>query len=106
MIADERSPLSRSVLRILDRALPFEDGPAPEIIMRHLRENLPEIDLPIAQAAKAARTVDPVLKPAIDTCATSRAELCILDVERLDPVMIDVDEGQIIELLQHKWLGS
>jgi len=36
MAADEWSALSRTILRMLDRAFPFENGPASETVLRNL----------------------------------------------------------------------
>src|SRR3546814_10911253 len=65
-----------------------------------------EIDLPVAQRAEAAGAVDPVLKPAIDPRTSGGVEFGVLDVEHADPLVINVDELQIVECLQHIMAGD
>ena len=57
-----------------------------------LAEDAAEIDLAVAQRAEAAGPVDPVLEAAIDALPAGRVELGVLDVERLDPLVVEVDE--------------
>ena len=99
---DERRALGRAVLGMLQRALPFEHRPAVVVVLRQLGEDAAEIDLPVAQRAEAAGPVDPALITRVDALAAGRIELGVLDVERLDALVIDVDEGQIVELLQQE----
>src|SRR5690606_40324001 len=61
--------LARAVLRVLQAALPLQHRPAPEVVLRELREDRLEIDLPVAERAEAAGTVDPVLVAAIHAAA-------------------------------------
>src|SRR3546814_10475105 len=70
-----------------------------------LGENPAEIDLPVAQRAEAAGAIDPVLKPAIDPRTSGGVEFGVLDVEHADPLVINVDELQIVERLQHIMAG-
>ena len=73
--------------------------------MRQPGENPAEIDLAIAQRAEPARPLGPGRIGTIDPGAAIGPELGVLDVERLDPLVIDVDEFQIVELLQHEVAG-
>ena len=58
MLADILRPLSRAILRVLQRALPFKHGPAGKIVLRHLRKNHAEIDLAIAEGSEPDRDHD------------------------------------------------
>ena len=98
---DEFGAFARAVFGMLQRAFPFDHGPAVEIVGGHLREDRAEIDLAVAERAEAAGAVDPALIAAIDALPAGRVELGILDVEHLDPVFVDVDVVEIIEALQH-----
>src|SRR5690606_27128025 len=100
--ADERGPFPRAVLRMLEAAFPLEHGPAVVAVLRELAEDRLEIDLAVARRAKPARPVDPALVAAVDAGAAVRPELRILHVKCLDPLVIEVDELEIIELLQHE----
>ena len=73
--------------------------------MRHLGEDAAEIDLSVAERTEAARALDPGRIAAIDALPPGRIELGVLDVKRLDALVIDVDEGEIVELLQHEMRG-
>ncbi len=97
---DEVGAFARTVLRMLQRAFPLEHGPAVEVVGRHLGEDRAEIDLAVAERTEAAGALDPALIAAIDALASGRVELGILDVEHLDPVLVDVDVVEIVEALQ------
>ena len=71
-------------------------------VLRHLGEDAGEIDLPVAERAEAPRPLDPGRIARIDALPPGRIELGVLDVERLDPLVVDVDEFEIVELLQHE----
>ena len=73
--------------------------------MRHLGEDAAEIDLPVAERTEPARALDPGRIAGIDALPPGRIEFGVLDVERLDALVIDVDEGEIVELLQHEVRG-
>ena len=90
---------------MLQRALPFQHGPAGEVVLRHLGEDLREIDLPVAQRAEPSGAIHPCLIAAVDARPAVRAKLGILDVEAADAVVIDVEERQIIQLLQDEMAG-
>ena len=102
MVADEHSTLARTVLGMLEAALPFNHRPALEVVCGEVGEDAAEIDLSVAQRAKPPGPVDPGLVSAVNALAAARIELRVLDVEHLDAVGVDVDEGEIVELLQHE----
>ena len=64
-----------------------------------------EVDLPVTERTETTRAVFPCLKATVDPLPPGRPELGILDVEGLDPFMVDIDVAQIIELLQHEMAG-
>ncbi len=66
VVADEGCTLACSIFRMLQSAFPLHDRPARKVILRQLAEDAAEVDLPVAQRAKAPGTVDPVLISAID----------------------------------------
>src|SRR5208337_4425388 len=101
-MTDELGALARAVLRVLQAAFPFEDGPRRIAVLRHFGKNAAEVDLAVAERAEAPRPLDPRRIARIDALPPGRIELGILDVERLDPLVVDVDEFEIIELLQHE----
>src|SRR5215217_1948067 len=101
VVLDELSAFAGTVFGVLDGAFPFQHGPAGKVVLRHLGEDGGEIDLAVAKRAEAPCPVDPALVAAINALAAGRIELGILDVEHLDPLVIDVDVVQVIELLQH-----
>ena len=74
-------------------------------MVRQPGENPAEIDLPVAQRAEPPGALGPRRVGAIDPGAPGGAKLGVLDVERLDPLVVDVDERQIVELLQHEVAG-
>ena len=71
-------------------------------MLRQFREDGAEVDLPIAQRTEAPGPIDPILVAAVHTLPPVGAELGVLDVEGLDARVVDVDEGQVVELLQHE----
>ena len=99
---DERCALGRALLGMLERALPLEHRPAVVVVLGELREDAAEVDVAVAQRAEAARPVDPVLIAGVDALATGRVELRVLDVEGVDALVVDVDEVEVVELLQHE----
>src|SRR5579871_1135369 len=105
VMLDEVGALARAVLRVLERAFPFKHGPGRIAVLRELREHAAEIDLPVAKRAEAARPLDPRRIARVDALPAGRVELGVLDVERLDALVIDVDEFEIVELLQHEVRG-
>ena len=97
--------LRRARFRMLDAALPLHHGPTRIVVLRHLAEYLPEIDLPIAERAEATRPVDPVLIAAINARAPTRPELRILHVKCANALVIEIEKSQIIQLLQNHVAG-
>src|SRR5690606_10830273 len=51
---------------------------------------------------EAARPIDPRLIPAVRAGAAARPELGILHVEGLDALVIEIDEREVVELLEHE----
>jgi hypothetical protein len=96
------APFGSPVFRMLEAAFPFEHRPAVEAVLRELGENAGEIDLAVAQRAEAPGAVYPALVAGVDALAAGRVELGVLDVERLDALVVDVDEGEIVQLLQQE----
>ncbi|MNN03799.1 hypothetical protein D3C81_1165070 [compost metagenome] len=94
--------LTSAILRIFKCTFPFEDCPALKIILCQLGENCFEIDLSITNRAKAASPCLPILISTIDTLTTRWVEFSIFYMEHLDPLMVDVDELQVVEALQDK----
>src|SRR3954468_7944371 len=105
MIADEGRALARAVLCVLQAAFPFEHRPAVEPDRGQPGEDRLEIDLPVAERAEAAGAVDPGLEAGIDALPTARIKLGILDMEGADPLRVDIDEVEVVELLQHEVRG-
>src|ERR1700730_13893856 len=105
VVADERRAFARAVFRILQAAFPLEHRPAVETDRSHLGEDRFEIDLPIAERTKAAGAIDPWLEARIDPLPSGRIELGILHMEGANALSIDVDKGEVIELLQNEVRG-
>ena len=102
VVLDERRAFASAVLGMLQAAFPFEHGPGIVIVLGELGEDRAEIDLSVAERAEPAGAVDPALIAAIDADAAGRIELRILHVERLDALVVEIDEGEIVELLQQE----
>src|ERR1700694_3555316 len=88
MVRYEGSAFRGALLRALDAAFPFEDGPTVEIVLRELRENAREIYLAVAGGSKTPSTIDPRLIAAVDALPPSGIELCIFDVKHFDAFVI------------------
>src|ERR1700688_1530931 len=88
MVRDERRAFRGALLRALDAAFPFEDGPTVEIVLRELRENAREIYLAIAGGSKTSGAVDPRLIAPVDALPTCRIELRVFDVKHFDALVI------------------
>src|SRR5262245_11964810 len=99
MPVNELSALPRAVVRILQATLPFQDSPAVIAIPCQTIEDPAKIDLAIADAAKTTGPIKPVLIAAIDPACGTWCELCVLDVEGTDPLVIAIDEAEIVHLL-------
>src|SRR5437867_10629233 len=96
---DEIRAFARAVLRMLERAFPFQHRPTVEIIGCKLGEDTAEIDLSVALRAEPPCPVRPALETAINPLTAGRIEFRILHVEGLYALVIDVDVIEIIELL-------
>src|SRR5450755_2035676 len=105
MAGNERGALSRSLIAALDTAFPLHDSPAVEAVLREFRENTGEVHLPIAERAEASCPFDPGLVAAVDTLSPRRVKLRVLHVKHFDAIVIEINELQIIELLQHEMAG-
>src|SRR5579863_427083 len=79
---------------------PFEDCPAREIVLCHLGKDGPEIDLTVSQRAEASSALDPSLVAAVHALAPRGAKLGVLDVKCPDPLVVDIDELKVVELLK------
>src|SRR5262245_49175058 len=100
VVADESRAFACPILGVFQAALPLQHGPGVIVVLGELRENRVEGDLPVAEGAKPAGALDPAFIAAVNTDAGRRIELGILDVKRLDALVIEIDEGAIVELLQ------
>src|SRR6185503_9479109 len=89
---DERRAFARAILGVLQAALPLEHGPAVVTVLRELRKDAFEIDLTVTERTETAGPVDPALIAAVNAGATVRAELGVLDVKRLDALVVEIDE--------------
>src|SRR5471030_264754 len=102
VLADIFRPLPRAILRMLQRALPFEHSPARKIILGHLRKDRPEVDLSVTQRPEAPRAIHPPRITAIYPLPAVRTKLRVLHMESLDAVVINIDELKVVQLLQQK----
>src|SRR5208283_1313356 len=102
VMLDELGALARAVLGVLQTAFPLEHRPGRIAASRELGEDAVEVDLPVAERAEAAGALDPGRVTRIDALPAGRIELGVLYVKRLDPLVIDVDDLEIVELLQHE----
>ena len=82
---DERGAFRRRVVGALKTILPFVDGPALEIVLGELREDLGEVDLAVAQRTISRRALQPRPVSGIEPLPAGRPEFGVLDVKRLDP---------------------
>ncbi len=105
VVGDERRALARAVLGVLQAALPLQDRPAVVVVGGEPREDADEVDLAVAQRAEPPGALEPGLEARIDALLRARVELGVLDVERPDPLVVDVDEAEIVELLQEEVAG-
>src|SRR5690348_11712286 len=85
---------------MFEAAFPVEHGPARIIVLRKFTEHALEIDLAVAERAEASGPLQPILVAAIYARAAVRMVLGILDVERANALVVDVDEGEVVQLLQ------
>jgi hypothetical protein len=95
-----------ALLGALEHVLPFEHRPAVVAVLRELGEHAREVHLPVAQGPEAPGAVDPGLVARIDALPAVRVELGVLDVEGADALVVDVDEGEVVQRLSTKCDGS
>lgn len=58
VIGDETCAFRRAVLQVFDETFPLQHRPAIEAVGRQLREDRPEIDLPVALVRKRPARLD------------------------------------------------
>ena len=99
MSGDEGRALGRRDFRMFEAILPLIDRPSVEIVFGELREDLVEVDLPVAERAVARRALQPGLVSGIEALFAGRAKLGVFHVKALDALMVDVDERDIVQPL-------
>ena len=105
MVADEGGALPGPVLGRLEGALPLQHRPALVPVLGELGEDGAEVDLAVAERAEAAGAVLPGLVAGIDALAAGGPELGVLHVEHPDPLVVEVDVLQVVQLLQDEVAG-
>ena len=105
MIANEVGPLGGAILRVLEGALPLQHGPAGVVVLGELAEDGAKVYLAVPQGAKAPRPPEPGGIAPIDPLAPRGPEFGILHVKGAHPLVIEVEEGEVIELLQQHVAG-
>src|SRR5258708_8748643 len=105
MTRDEGGTLSRSLLGTLYTALPLHHRPTAKAVLRQLREDAGEIYLPVTQRAEAPSPFDPGLVAAVDNLPARRMKLGIFYMKHFYAVVIEIEELQVVELLQHEMAG-
>src|SRR5438552_16087759 len=100
VVLDEGRAFGGAVLWMLQAALPFQHRPGIVIVLGELGEDAAEIHLAVAEGTEAPCPAHPALIAGIDALPPRRVELGGLDMEGLDPLVVDVDELEIVELLQ------
>src|SRR5881398_506277 len=104
MIGDELRPFARAILGVLETAFPLQHRPAGIIVLGELGEDRLEVHLAVAQRTEPSGPINPRLETAVHALAAGRVELGVLDVEHANPLVIQVDILEIVELLQHDYL--
>ena len=105
MRGDELRALARAVLGMLQAALPFQDRPAGVVVAGEPGEDAAEVDVAVAERAEPPGAAQPGLEARVHALPGAGVELGVLDVERLDPLVVDVDEAEVVELLQQEMAG-
>src|SRR5881398_2538876 len=105
MIGDELRPFARAILGVLETAFPLQHRPAGIIVLGELGEDRLEVHLAVAQRTEPSGPINPRLETAVHALAAGRVELGVLDVEHANPLVIQVDILEIVELLQHEMAG-
>ena len=102
VFGDERRAFAGALFGALDAALPLQHRPAIVVVLGELREDAGEIDLTVAQRTEAAGAVHPALEAGVHALLSARKELRILDVKGEDALVVEIDELEIVQLLQHE----
>src|SRR5271166_54713 len=105
VMLDELGALARAVLRVLEAAFPFEHRPGRIAVLRHLRKDAREVGLPVAERPEPPGPFDPRRIARIDALPPRRIELGVLHMKCRNPLVVDVDELEIVELLQDEMRG-
>src|ERR1700722_8512722 len=105
MVGNEASPFGCAILGIFHEALPLQHRPTVEAVGGELGEDRPEVDLSVSGTAEPSSPLGPRLIGAISARLAVWAEFGILDVEGLDALVVVVNEGEIVERLQHEMGG-
>jgi len=105
VVADEGGTFARTLVLMLQAALPFEHGPAVVVVLRELGKDRAEVDVAVARRTKPPRPVDPFLIARVDADARARVPLRVLDVERADALTVEIDEAEIVDVLQEEMRG-
>ena len=92
VMLDEFGAFARAVLGVLQAAFPLQHRPGRIAVLRQLGEDAGEVDLAVAERTEAAGPLNPRRITRINALPAGRIELAVLDVKRLDPLVIDVDE--------------
>ena len=99
MSGDERRAFGGRNFGMLEAILPLVDRPSVEIVLGELREDLVEVDLPVAERTIAGRALQPRLIAGIEALFAGRAELGVFHVKALDAFMVEVDELDVVQSL-------
>lgn len=102
---DEGGAFGGALFGGFDAALPFENGPAGEIVLSELAEDGGEIDLAVAGGTKASGAREPRLIAAVDALTAGGIKFGVLDVKHFDARVIEVDELEVVELLKDEVTG-
>ena len=102
MPLNKRRPFRSTLLAALDAALPFQHRPSRKVILCQPGKYRAEINLAISRRTKPPRSIYPWLIAPVNALPARRTKLRILHVKHLDAAVIQIDEFQIIELLQHE----
>ena len=65
-------------------------------------ENAAKIDLAVTNAPKSSRPVEPILIAAVGPTLDTWSKLGMLDVKGTNPLMVAIDETDVIHLLEQK----
>ena len=95
----------RALLDIFYAALPFKDGPPGKIVLRELGKNCSKVNLTITEGPETPGARNPRLVSAVNALTPARPELRVLHMKHFYPLMIEVDELKIVELLQNEVAG-